>query len=42
NERAFPLVAKLARRVLAVSATSAQSERLFSVAALVTKRRRMS
>lgn len=32
QERRFPLVAALARKVLAIPATSAQSERLFSAA----------
>lgn len=39
-ERAFPLVAKLARGVLTILATSMQSEHLFSLAGLVVAKKR--
>ncbi|CAM9964293.1 unnamed protein product, partial [Sphacelaria rigidula] len=39
-EHAFLLVAKLARRVLAIPATSAQSERPFSLAGFVVTEKR--
>lgn len=38
----FPLIASLARRVLAVPATSAQSERLCSAAGLLVTEKRAS
>ena len=40
NEAAFPILSKLARTYLAVQATSAPSERVFSQAALVIEAKR--
>ena len=42
HESAFPEVAKLARRILAIPASSAESERSFSVTGILTERRRAS
>ena len=39
---AFPYLARVARRVLAISATQAQSERMFSTAGLTVNKRRSS
>ena len=40
RERDYPHVAKLARRVLAIPATQAQSERMFSSAGMIVNKRR--
>ena len=40
NCHRFPLVAEVARRVLAIPATSAQPERLFSAAGQIVSKRR--